>query len=110
MPFKSDAQRKFLWSQKPEVAKQIAYKDDGGWVENWAKKLDYANPKSYDHNVVKEFLQKAYDARQKNTSQVETPAEVVQRYEPPKPESRWSADWNIPSGHALGADWNTYGS
>ena len=30
MPFKSDKQRKFLWSQKPEVAKDIAYKARGG--------------------------------------------------------------------------------
>ena len=30
MPFKSDKQRKFLWSQKPEVAKQVAYKAKGG--------------------------------------------------------------------------------
>ena len=32
MPFKSDKQRRFLWSQKPEVAKQIAYKQSGGGV------------------------------------------------------------------------------
>ena len=32
MPFKSDKQRRFLWSQKPEVAKQIAHKQTGGGV------------------------------------------------------------------------------
>ena len=32
MPFKSDKQRRFLWSQKPEVAKQIAHKQSGGGV------------------------------------------------------------------------------
>ena len=32
MPFKSDKQRRYLWSQKPEVARQIAYKQDGGGV------------------------------------------------------------------------------
>ena len=30
MPFKSDKQRRYLWSQKPEVARQIAYKQEGG--------------------------------------------------------------------------------
>ena len=47
MPFKSDAQRKYLWSQKPEVAKKFAqHHDDGGWVQNWASKLSYADPVS----------------------------------------------------------------
>ena len=32
MPFKSDKQRRYLWSQKPEVAKQIAHKQTGGGV------------------------------------------------------------------------------
>ena len=32
MPFKSDKQRRYLWSQKPEVARQIAYKNTGGMV------------------------------------------------------------------------------
>ena len=32
MPFKSDKQRRYLWSQKPEVAKQIAHKQSGGGV------------------------------------------------------------------------------
>ena len=32
MPFKSDKQRAFLWSQKPDVARQIAYKQQGGGV------------------------------------------------------------------------------
>ena len=31
MPFASDKQRRYLWSQKPEVARQIAYKNTGGW-------------------------------------------------------------------------------
>lgn len=30
MPFKSDKQRRYLWSQKPEVAKKIAHKKRGG--------------------------------------------------------------------------------
>lgn len=30
MPFQSDRQRKYLWANKPEVAKQIAYKQEGG--------------------------------------------------------------------------------
>ena len=33
MPFKSDKQRRFLWSQKPEVARQIAYKQEGGLLD-----------------------------------------------------------------------------
>ena len=32
MPFKSDKQRRYLWSQKPDVARQIAHKQDGGGV------------------------------------------------------------------------------
>ena len=32
MPFDSDKQRRFLWSQKPEVAKKIAHKQSGGGV------------------------------------------------------------------------------
>ena len=41
MPFESDKQRKYLWSQKPEVAKQIAYKEDGGKIPNtwWNKRM-----------------------------------------------------------------------
>ena len=30
MPFKSDKQRRYLWSQKPEVAKEVAHKAKGG--------------------------------------------------------------------------------
>ena len=44
MPFKSDKQRRFLWSQKPEVAKQIAYKQSGGV-------LDYADQAVAWHNA-----------------------------------------------------------
>jgi hypothetical protein len=29
MPFQSEKQRKYLWSQKPEVAKQFAAHDKG---------------------------------------------------------------------------------
>ena len=37
MPFKSDKQRKYLWSQKPEVAKQIAHKNMGGTIWDMVK-------------------------------------------------------------------------
>ena len=33
MPFDSDKQRRYLWSQKPEVAKKIAYKQQGGLTD-----------------------------------------------------------------------------
>ena len=39
MPFKSDKQRRFLWSQKPEVAKQIAHKQGGGRVRKGIQAL-----------------------------------------------------------------------
>ena len=32
MPFKSDKQRRYLYSQKPEVARQIAHKNEGGAI------------------------------------------------------------------------------
>lgn len=37
MPFKSDKQRRYLWAQKPDVARQIAqHKVDGGPIQTWA--------------------------------------------------------------------------
>ena len=56
MPFKSDKQRRFLWSQKPEVAKQIAYKQTGGEVpmtdgrkpKKVTQKDRYGNQVSYE--------------------------------------------------------------
>ena len=35
MPFDSEKQRRYLWANKPEVAKEIAYKQTGGRADSW---------------------------------------------------------------------------
>jgi len=113
MPFKSDKQRKYLWSQKPEVAKKFAqYHFDGGSVmqspDMMRSYLEQFMPKSYTEPQ-KDAIKDNIIGRISWEQGQDEP--VVQNFvQPPKPESRWSADWNIPIGHALGADWNTYGS
>ena len=66
MPFKSDAQRRFLWSQKPEVAKKFAeHHQDGGMagmdhVKKITQKDRYGNQVSYEfENPVKPLDQTA---------------------------------------------------
>ena len=54
MPFVSDKQRRFLWSQKPEVAKKFAeHHNDGGMagmdhVKKITQKDRYGNQVSYE--------------------------------------------------------------
>ena len=55
MPFKSDAQRKYLWSQKPEVAKQIAYKNHGGEMMDDRKPSKVIKKDRYGNQITFEY-------------------------------------------------------
>lgn len=55
MPFKSDKQRRFLWSQKPEVAKQIAYKQEGGQMPEHRKPKKVTEKDRYGNQITYEY-------------------------------------------------------
>ena len=63
MPFKSDKQRRFLWSQKPEVAKQIAYRQEGGPMMDSRKPKKITQKDRYGNQVSVEYNdeQKPFD-------------------------------------------------
>ena len=63
MPFKSDKQRRFLWSQKPEVAKQIAYRQEGGPMMDSRKPKKITQKDRYGNQVSVEYTdeQKPFD-------------------------------------------------
>ena len=102
MPFKSDKQRRYLWSQKPDVAKQIAHKDSGGPVSWWNKRMagspqfrgfiddkddiyEEINPTEYD----KRFRKKVGDLDFDNDSAYyDTPTYYIPQQKPVQPNQR----------------------
>jgi len=90
MPFKSDAQRRYLWSQKPEVAKQIAHKDDGGKIADswWNRRMaGVTQNRGYtdDLQAVREYYAKHGSPAGPNTV-----------YDLSKPRGEGGAYFNVP--------------
>ena len=55
MPFDSEKQRRFLWANKPEVAKQIAYKNHGGEMMDDRKPSKVIKKDRYGNQVTFEY-------------------------------------------------------
>ena len=112
MPFVSDKQRRYLWSQKPEVAKKFAeHKQTGGgipldpgYVADVNKRFSPRN----NPNAVIEFL-KSLDWGKKEDKKEKKKA-VPKKEVPPVPKKKkglsGSAEWNIPFGDT---GFSTYG-
>ena len=105
MPFKSDAQRRFLWSQKPEVAKKFAKHHQSG---DYVRDLNERASPTTNPNAFLDFLGKIgltpedFDKKKK----------VPKKKAPPKPTPKkkkslsGSAEWNVPLGDS---GFSTYG-
>ena len=55
MPFDSEKQRRFLWANKPEVAKQIAYKNEGGEMMDGRKPSKVIKKDRYGNQITFEY-------------------------------------------------------
>ena len=55
MPFDSDKQRRYLFSQKPEVAKQIAHMQEGGYAMDSRKPKKVTQKDRYGNQVTFEY-------------------------------------------------------
>ena len=55
MPFDSEKQRRFLWANKPEVAKQIAYKNEGGMMMDGRKPSKVIKKDRYGNQITFEY-------------------------------------------------------
>ena len=55
MPFDSEKQRRFLWANKPEVAKQIAYKNEGGMMMDGRKPSKVVKKDRYGNQITFEY-------------------------------------------------------
>ena len=55
MPFDSDKQRRYLFSQKPEVAKQIAHMQEGGYAMDNRKPKKVTQKDRYGNQVTFEY-------------------------------------------------------
>ena len=89
MPFESDAQRRYLWSQKPDVAKKFAeHKSNGGGV---GPMMDGRSPKKiiqkdrYGNQLTFEFEpeEKAVDPTRLMEKMMETTHQVPEMMAPP---------------------------
>ena len=94
MPFESDKQRRYLWSQKPEVAKQIAYKQDGGKAESWWNKRMAGVRQDRGHTDDLDQV-RAYYAK------YGSPAGDMSagNWDLSKPRGEGGAYWNVPVGY-----------
>ena len=109
MPFVSDKQRRYLWSQKPEVAKKFAkHHQSGGPIgldRESAHALNRKISPTTDPNAVLNWLKSlGYDFAGKKKKG------VPKQEAPPKPKKKKSlsgeAEWNIPLGDT---GFSTYG-
>ena len=102
MPFVSDKQRRYLWSQKPEVAKKFAKHHQSG---DYVRELDKRVSPTTNPNALLAFLSKVG-----LTPEDFDKKEVPKKKEPPKPKKKkslsGSAEWNIPFGDT---GFSTYG-
>ena len=109
MPFKSDAQRRYLWSQKPEVAKKFAkHHQDGGPISltpEVAMDLNRRASPRNNPNAFLEFLKKAGVDFSKDKKK-----DIPKKEAPPAPKKKkslsGSAEWNVPLGDS---GFSTYG-